>query len=107
MSPTLVVGSPSSRSGTGTYPLCDDGEYSYSLESVKVLQHLLDSSSVPKQQNPRLVKTSYSAVCGNPTLPQEFLGLCHQSGSALVFSRLAAVPMDVCEICAFAACTGC
>ncbi|XP_026788634.3 guanylin [Pangasianodon hypophthalmus] len=84
-----------------------DGENSYSLESVKVLQQLLDSSSVPKQQNPRLVKTSYSAVCGNPTLPQEFIGLCRQSDSALVFSRLAAMPTDVCEICAYAACTGC
>ncbi|XP_058229901.1 guanylin-like [Hemibagrus wyckioides] len=84
-----------------------DGEYFFSLESVKVLQHLMDSSSVSQQQTPRLFKTSNAAVCGNPTLPQEFIELCHQSGSSLVFSRLAAVPMDVCEICAFAACTGC
>ncbi|KAF7693250.1 guanylin family protein [Silurus meridionalis] len=84
-----------------------DGAYSFSFDSVKVLQSLLDKSSVPMQQNPRLIKTSYGAVCGNPTLPQEFTELCHKSGSALVFSRLAAVPMDVCEICAYAACTGC
>ncbi|KAK3512617.1 hypothetical protein QTP70_018631 [Hemibagrus guttatus] len=84
-----------------------DGEYFFSLESLKVLQHLMDSRSVTQQQNPRLVKTSSAAVCGNPTLPQEFIELCHQSGSSLVFSRLAAVPVDVCEICAFAACTGC
>ncbi|XP_027021174.2 guanylin-like [Tachysurus fulvidraco] len=84
-----------------------DGEYFFSLESVKVLQHLMDSSSVSQQQNPRLIKTSNVAVCRNPTLPQEFIELCRQSGSSLVFSRLAAVPMDVCELCAFAACTGC
>ncbi|XP_047660223.1 guanylin-like [Tachysurus fulvidraco] len=66
----------------------------------------MNSSSVSQQQNPRLVKTSNVAVCGNPTLPQEFIELCRQSGSSLVFSRLAAVPPDVCEICAFAACTG-
>ncbi|KAM9444302.1 guanylin-like [Clarias gariepinus] len=84
-----------------------DGEYSFSIESVKVLQQLLDSSSALKQQNPRLVKTSYSAICANPTLPQEFIGLCQQKGSALVFSRLAAVRMDVCELCSFKACTGC
>ncbi|XP_060714040.1 guanylin-like [Tachysurus vachellii] len=84
-----------------------DGEYFFSLESVKVLQHLMDSSSVSQQKNPRLVKTSNVAVCGNPTLPQEFIELCQQSGSSLIFSRLAAVPMDVCELCAFAACTGC
>ncbi|XP_060766123.1 guanylin-like [Neoarius graeffei] len=84
-----------------------DGEYFFSAESVKILQRLLDSSSVPRQQNPRLAKTSYGAVCSNPTLPQEFISLCRQSDSAQVFSRLAAVPMDVCDICAFAACTGC
>ncbi|KAM9444301.1 guanylin-like [Clarias gariepinus] len=84
-----------------------DGELSFSLESVKILQHLLDSSSAPKQPNPRLLKTSYGAVCANPTLPQEFIGLCHQRTSSLVLSRLAAVPLDVCEICAYAACTGC
>ncbi|KAL7843371.1 hypothetical protein AOLI_G00248830 [Acnodon oligacanthus] len=76
-------------------------------ESVKVLQGLLDSSSATQQKSPRLATTSYASVCANPTLPQEFVPLCNQSGSSMVFSRLAAVPMDVCEICAFAACTGC
>ncbi|KAG9260158.1 guanylin family protein [Astyanax mexicanus] len=84
-----------------------DGEYFFSAESVKVLQKLSESGSSAQQQNPRLATTSYSAVCANPTLPQEFVPLCNQSGSSMVFSRLAAVPMDVCEICAFAACTGC
>ncbi|XP_066529301.1 guanylin family protein [Hoplias malabaricus] len=84
-----------------------DGEYFFSAESVKVLQQLLNSSAHAQQKNPRLATTSYSAVCANPTLPQEFVPLCNQSGSSLVFSRLAAMPMDVCEICAFAACTGC
>ncbi|XP_036415414.1 guanylin family protein [Colossoma macropomum] len=84
-----------------------DGEYFFSAESVKVLQGLLDSSSATQQKSPRLATTSYASVCANPTLPQEFVPICNQSGSSLVFSRLAAMPMDVCEICAFAACTGC
>ncbi|XP_062843094.1 guanylin family protein [Trichomycterus rosablanca] len=84
-----------------------DGEYSFSMESVMVLQHLLDASSATQQQNPRLLKTSNSVVCANPTLPQEFLSVCQRSGSSMVFSRLASVPVDRCEICAFAACTGC
>ncbi|XP_076878147.1 guanylin-like [Brachyhypopomus gauderio] len=84
-----------------------DGDYSFSAESVKVLQHLLESSTVTQKPSPRLAQTSYGAVCASPTLPQEFLTLCQQSGSAMVFSRLASTPMDVCEICAFAACTGC
>ncbi|KAF7693251.1 guanylin-like [Silurus meridionalis] len=84
-----------------------DGEYSFSSDSVRVLQSLLDKSSVSKKQNPHLIKTSYAAVCGNPTLPQEFIELCHKSDYALVFSRLAKINMDICDICGFAACTGC
>ncbi|XP_051957950.1 guanylin family protein [Xyrauchen texanus] len=81
-----------------------EGEFSFSLESVKVLQQL---TKQPKSQNPRLAKTSYYSVCANPTLPQEFVPLCKQKSSTMSFARLASVPVDVCEICAFAACTGC
>ncbi|XP_056591217.1 guanylin family protein [Triplophysa dalaica] len=81
-----------------------EGEFSFSLESVKVLQQL---TAQPREQNPRLAKTSYYSVCASPTLPQEFVPLCMQKGATLSFARLASVPVDVCEICAFAACTGC
>ncbi|XP_051528872.1 guanylin-like [Myxocyprinus asiaticus] len=81
-----------------------EGEFSFSLESVKVLQQLANQ---PQSQNPRLAKTSYYSVCTNPTLPQEFVPLCMQKGATMSFARLASVPVDVCEICAFAACTGC
>ncbi|XP_016345373.1 guanylin-like [Sinocyclocheilus anshuiensis] len=81
-----------------------EGDFSFSLDSVKVLQQLIDQ---PRTQNPRLAKTSYFSVCSNPTLPQEFKPLCMQRGATMSFSRLASVAVDVCEICAFAACTGC
>ncbi|XP_051967847.1 guanylin-like [Xyrauchen texanus] len=81
-----------------------EGEFSFSLESVKVLQELTNQL---RTQNPRLAKTSYSSVCANPNLPKEFVPLCMQRGPTMSFARLASVPLDVCEICAFAACTGC
>ncbi|TRY85450.1 hypothetical protein DNTS_030554 [Danionella cerebrum] len=81
-----------------------DGDFSFSLESVKILQQLIEQ---PKTQNPRLAKTSYYSVCANPSLPQEFVPLCMQKGATMSFARIASIPVDVCEICAFAACTGC
>ncbi|XP_071388114.1 guanylin-like [Centroberyx affinis] len=83
-----------------------EGEFSFSLEAVRKLQELTASSSATGKQNPRL-RTSSVSVCADPALPEEFLPLCQQKGASLSLSRLAFVPMDVCEICAFAACTGC
>uniref|UniRef100_A0A3B4YQM7 Guanylate cyclase activator 2B n=1 Tax=Seriola lalandi dorsalis TaxID=1841481 RepID=A0A3B4YQM7_SERLL len=60
----------------------------------------------PGQQNPRF-RVSTLSLCADPMLPQEFLLLCRQRGASASLTRLAAVPLDVCEICAFAACTGC
>nr|XP_055041094.1 guanylin family protein [Misgurnus anguillicaudatus] len=92
-----------------------EGEFSFSLESVKVLQQLTATNpptqnattQSPPTRNPRLAKTSYFSVCNNPTLPQEFVPLCMQKGATMSLARLASVPVDLCEICAFAACTGC
>ncbi|XP_008318969.1 guanylate cyclase activator 2B-like [Cynoglossus semilaevis] len=78
----------------------------FSLEAVKRLQELTESRGVMGQQSPRLRANSMS-LCADPMLPQEFLPLCKQRGAAASLSRLAMVPLDVCEICAFAACTGC
>ncbi|KAJ7998640.1 hypothetical protein DPEC_G00206980 [Dallia pectoralis] len=84
-----------------------DANFDFSLKSVKILQDLIDSVRLNHEQNPRLASTSYTSVCSHPSLPQEFLPLCMQRGASMIISRLAAVPMDICEICAFAACTGC
>ncbi|KAL2090479.1 hypothetical protein ACEWY4_012742 [Coilia grayii] len=85
-----------------------DGEDIFSLESVRVLQELagpLDGKVM--KASPRLSQTSYTSVCNHPTLPQEFVPVCYQEGAAMRLARLGAVPLDVCEICAFVACTGC
>nr|XP_057911072.1 guanylate cyclase activator 2B-like [Doryrhamphus excisus] len=78
---------------------------SFSLEAVKRLQEMFESRGTV-QQNPRS-RSSSSSMCEDPMLPQELLPLCKQRGASASLARLAMVPMDVCEICAFAACTGC
>ncbi|XP_070703927.1 guanylin-like [Pempheris klunzingeri] len=78
----------------------------FSLEAVKRLQELTETSGSAGHQSPRL-RASADSLCANPMLPQEFLHLCRQRGGSASLARLAMVPMDVCEICAFAACAGC
>uniref|UniRef100_UPI0037E8C386 guanylin n=1 Tax=Semicossyphus pulcher TaxID=241346 RepID=UPI0037E8C386 len=84
----------------------EENGLSFSLEAVKRLQDLSGGSVASEQQNPRL-RTSTMYLCADPMLPQEFLPLCRQRGASASLTRLSVVPMDACEICAFAACTGC
>ncbi|XP_070759339.1 guanylin [Enoplosus armatus] len=84
----------------------EENGLSFSLEAIKRLQELTESGGATGQQNPRL-RASTASLCADPMLPQEFLPLCKQRGASASLARLAMVPMDVCEICAFAACTGC
>uniref|UniRef100_A0A3B4F2S5 Guanylate cyclase activator 2B n=1 Tax=Pundamilia nyererei TaxID=303518 RepID=A0A3B4F2S5_9CICH len=79
---------------------------SFSMEAVKRLQEMSESNGMTGQQNPRL-KANTMSLCADPMLPQEFLPLCRQRGASASLVRLSAVPLDICEICAFAACTGC
>lgn len=65
--------------------LQQEGDFSFTLESVRILQQLAEQ---PKTQNPRLAKTSYYSVCSNPSLPQEFVPLCMQRGATMSFARL-------------------
>ncbi|XP_018581065.1 guanylin-like [Scleropages formosus] len=85
-----------------------EGDFTFSLESVKKLKNLMDVRVV-KDSNPRLASTSTAALCANPALPEEFKPVCQSKSAALSFYRLGSVAYnsDVCEICAFAACTGC
>ncbi|KAM8867325.1 guanylate cyclase activator 2B [Synchiropus picturatus] len=77
---------------------------SFPLEAVKRLQKLTELRS--GAESPRLRASSWS-LCDDPLLPADFKPLCDQRGASASMSRLAMVPMDICEICAFAACTGC
>ncbi|KAJ8359408.1 hypothetical protein SKAU_G00159330 [Synaphobranchus kaupii] len=85
-----------------------EGDFSFPLESVQKLKDLM-GVDVTVKQSPRLAKTSTAAVCNNPDLPAEFVPLCKSKGAATSFFRLGfvAARADLCEICTFAACTGC
>ncbi|XP_051933108.1 guanylin family protein [Hippocampus zosterae] len=83
----------------------EENGLSFSLEAVKRLQEMFESVRTPLQ-NPRL-RASSPSMCEEPMLPQELLPLCKQKGASASLARLAMVPLDVCEICAFAACSGC
>ncbi|KAJ8370972.1 hypothetical protein SKAU_G00110000 [Synaphobranchus kaupii] len=83
-------------------------EFTFSLESVRKLKDLMDSDLVGKE-SPRLAQTSTAIVCRDPGLPEEFLPVCQSKGAGMSLSRLAFIGShhDECEICMFAACTGC
>ncbi|KAK0149082.1 Guanylate cyclase activator 2B [Merluccius polli] len=81
--------------------------FSFSLEDVQKLQELTKTPSEVGNLSPRLRARSGS-VCSDSTLPQAFQPLCDQNNDASPSLRsLARMPMNDCEICAFAACTGC
>ncbi|XP_056294161.1 guanylin family protein [Pseudoliparis swirei] len=84
----------------------EENGLTFSLEAVKRLQELTEISLAKGQLSPRL-RAGPASLCADPMLPQELLPLCRQRGASASLSRLTAIPMDVCEICAFAACTGC
>ncbi|KAJ8391183.1 hypothetical protein AAFF_G00096120 [Aldrovandia affinis] len=90
-----------------------DGDFSFSLEAVKILKSLLQASASSTPNPPNI---GMPAVCANPSLPVEFLAVCQGEAAGVVFERLGALsyvkvdiitPPDPCEICANAACTGC
>ncbi|XP_017342641.1 guanylin [Ictalurus punctatus] len=85
-----------------------EGEFSFSLESVKKLWDILANGESTKPTN-RLSVFSSVKVCENPLLPKEFQPLCQSKNAQVHFSRLALLSRnsDVCELCSFAACTGC
>ncbi|NXA54556.1 GUC2A protein, partial [Nothocercus julius] len=81
-----------------------DGDLKFSLESVKKLKELMGKS---RDINPRM--KSIWVPCEEKDLPEEFQSVCERKDAQMVFERLnmAVQQMDLCEICANAACAGC
>ncbi|XP_028664224.1 guanylin-like [Erpetoichthys calabaricus] len=81
-----------------------DGDVSFSLESVKRLWALMDTA-----RNPNMAPVSFQALCANVALPEEFKALCEKQEASAIFYRLGRLleEADLCEICSNAACTGC
>ncbi|XP_036888529.1 guanylin [Sturnira hondurensis] len=81
-----------------------DGKFSFSLESVKKLKDLGDFRQ-PSRRNSGVAPTP----CNYPNFPKELRPLCTERNAREVLQRLEAIAEDpsLCEICAYAACTGC
>ncbi|XP_029006326.1 guanylin-like [Betta splendens] len=78
------------------------GNMSFPLDAVKELRNLMNL-------NEGVTDASIAAVCHNPLLPQVFVPACQCKKAEAIFSDLGKVfkYIDPCEICSYAACTGC
>ncbi|XP_047648748.1 guanylin [Phacochoerus africanus] len=84
-----------------------DGEFSFSLESVKKLK---DLQELQKPRNPRnLDGPIIPILCNSPKFPEELKPICQKPNAEEIFERLETIAQDpsTCEICAYAACAGC
>ncbi|XP_054857005.1 guanylin [Eublepharis macularius] len=78
------------------------GDYSFPLESVKKLKEL---SAEPA------ARSSHNAInlCNSPKLTEEFHSICASPKSGPLLRKLGAIAenIEICEICANIACSGC
>ncbi|XP_038603461.1 guanylin [Tachyglossus aculeatus] len=81
-----------------------EGDFSAPLEVVKKLKILLEEHSGVENA---ILKAA--ALCENPGLPAQLKPICHSPNSATMFARLGDIAREphICELCAYAACTGC
>ncbi|XP_048417618.1 guanylin family protein [Stegostoma tigrinum] len=92
-------------SGLKAKVMVQDGIYKFLLEDVKQLWALMDADKLGNVADEKLVLT----LCNDLMLPKVFQPVCNSSDALQVFDRLGNLAMkaDICEICAYAACTGC
>ncbi|XP_045402414.1 guanylin [Lemur catta] len=82
-----------------------DGEFSFSLESVKKLKGLRE----PQELRITPGQSVAPVLCSNPEFPEELQPLCEEPNAQEILERMEAIAADpsTCEICAYAACAGC
>ncbi|XP_006215901.1 guanylin [Vicugna pacos] len=84
-----------------------DGEFAFSLESVKKLK---DLQEIQDPRNPRnLGRSTIPIACSSPNFPEELKPVCKEPNAQEILQRLETIAQDpsTCEICAYAACAGC
>ncbi|XP_028266796.1 guanylin-like [Parambassis ranga] len=86
-----------------------EGNFHLSLDSVKALGALMTAQDTSAEQDLRLMEAKATALCSHPALPEDFRPLClrKDAGASLVRLGVVAAHIDACEICEYAACTGC
>ncbi|XP_073427344.1 guanylin-like [Dendrobates tinctorius] len=87
------------------------GDLTFPLESVKKLKEVLGSRMVADDRAQGDDIPVYEKICSSHVFP-ELRDLCDSEQTALIAETLrglgrVADNMDVCEVCAFAACSGC
>ncbi|XP_072888612.1 guanylin-like [Hemitrygon akajei] len=83
-----------------------DGNYTFPLEDVKQLWALMGTLD---ENNAAAAGSASTKLCPSSALPKTFQSVCASKDADQVFLRLEEIAqkVDVCEICAYAACTGC
>ncbi|XP_008833639.1 guanylin [Nannospalax galili] len=90
-----------------------DGDLSFPLESVKQLKDLQEAPesrlASHKKFAPLLREARAPTVCSYQAFPEALRPLCKEPNAEEILKRLEAIAQDpnTCEICAYAACTGC
>ena len=91
-----------------------DGDLSFPLESVKKLKGLREVQEPRlvshKKFAPRLLQPVAPQLCSSHSaLPEALRPVCEKPNAEEILQRLEAIAQDpnTCEICAYAACTGC
>ncbi|KAK7803417.1 hypothetical protein U0070_023727 [Myodes glareolus] len=93
--------------------LFQDGDLSFPLESVKQLKDLKEEPKPRLVSHKRLAARAPQPVtpslCSHPAFPEALKPLCTKPNAEEILRRLRAIAQDpnTCEICAYAACTGC
>lgn len=84
--------------------MVQDGDFIFPLKDVKELWDMMDMDSDSDDD-----KSQISTLCKDSDLPEVFQPVCGSPDGPQVFHRLMDlwVKADVCEICAYAACSGC
>ncbi|XP_048206991.1 guanylin [Perognathus longimembris pacificus] len=90
-----------------------DGDFSFPLESVKKLK---DLGELPEPRlgsrrklSPKLRESVTPRLCSYTDFPEALKPICKEPNAEEILGRLEAIAQDpgTCEICAYAACTGC
>ncbi|XP_054427567.1 guanylin [Pteronotus mesoamericanus] len=83
-----------------------DGKFSFPLEAVKKLKDLQD---LQEPNGRSFYRPVVPTLCSYPNFPKELKPLCKERNARQILQRLEAIAEDpsTCEICAYAACTGC
>lgn len=86
--------------------MVQDGNYTFPLEDVKQLWALMDTLA---KDDPAVASSISTGLCPSSELPKVFQPVCTSRDADQVFLRLEEIARkaDVCEICAYAACSGC